>query len=359
MTSDQGRLEWVDAAKAVCILLVVLYHSRHLGWMLDWEHKEAVNLVWDQISAALKPLRMPLFFLLSGLLAAPALQRDWSKVAVRRVYKLFYVYGVWALLLAAIIPAFPTSEWSMELVLNRLPGLLGGGSPAWYLWALPTFFLFGWATRQFPAVIPIGIGVLAASAAVGLEGYIAVQQGSMLRCLLFFLIGLRLPFLPIAVAASASRKSLCLSFILLVFLTFLSKRLGMSFNPAVDAVAVITAVIATKLACDRSKWFCAFGNRLARKTLPIYLIHFPILVAIAATSAVILPNAALESAAVALLFPAVASGFSVVFSLAFYRLFTRAGGQWLFEMPQRVLWLASIGANQVNRLQAAPPNQLL
>jgi uncharacterized membrane protein YcfT len=359
MTGDQKRLEWVDAAKAVCILLVVLYHSRHLTWLLEWEHKEAAILVWSQISALLKPLRMPLFFLLSGLLAAPALDRDWSEVAGRRVFKLFYVYGVWALLLAAIIPAFPTSQWSGDLVASRLPGLLGGGSPAWYLWALPTFFLFGWATRHLSALVPIGVGVVAAFAAVGLDGNIPVHQVSMLRCLVFFLIGFRLPHLPIIVAASSSPRSLSSSVILLVFLTLLTTSLGMSFNPAVDAAAVFTAVLATKLACDRSKSFCSFGSRMSRKTLPIYLIHFPILAGIAATASAIMPDAALKSAAIALLFPALAAAVSVIISLIFYSLLTRAGGRWLFEIPQRVVQQVSTRAAQGNHLQATPPNQVL
>src|ERR1043166_6815366 len=67
-----GRLDWVDVAKGICIVLVVMMHStfgveRTIGTstslhgFIDWA----------------RPFRMPDFFLISGLFLAARIDRPW------------------------------------------------------------------------------------------------------------------------------------------------------------------------------------------------------------------------------------------------------------------------------------------
>ena len=72
MPASQNRVSWVDYAKGICIVLVVLMHSTlgvenaagGLSWLHDFIH-------WA------KPFRMPDFFLISGLFRpAPVAQMD-------------------------------------------------------------------------------------------------------------------------------------------------------------------------------------------------------------------------------------------------------------------------------------------
>ena len=116
--APRPRLVWADAAKGLCILLVVLHHStvKHLPAVLPAD-LSAVGEAWLALTAALKPIRMPLFFLLSGLFAAGALRRPWAQVLTARVLTPYWVYAVWLGLLAVVFSLERT------LVMNRTQGV--------------------------------------------------------------------------------------------------------------------------------------------------------------------------------------------------------------------------------------------
>ncbi len=93
MSGDSTRLNWVDAAKGLSILLVVMMHSAHgvgeatggtgvLHWIIAWA----------------TPFRMPEFFLISGLFLSMVIGRDWARYADRRVVHYLYFYALWAVL---------------------------------------------------------------------------------------------------------------------------------------------------------------------------------------------------------------------------------------------------------------------
>ena len=63
---DEGRVAWVDYAKGICIIMVVMMHTtlgveKAVGGVEGWMH--------EVISFA-TPFRMPDFFLISGLFLA-------------------------------------------------------------------------------------------------------------------------------------------------------------------------------------------------------------------------------------------------------------------------------------------------
>ena len=53
---------------------------------------------WDWVDDTLKPLRMTLFFLLSGIFASSSIDRPWRSVFRKRVGSPYYLYVVWLLL---------------------------------------------------------------------------------------------------------------------------------------------------------------------------------------------------------------------------------------------------------------------
>lgn len=93
MSDSGGRLGWVDVAKGLSIILVVMMHSAfgvgadtggvgYLHYVIGWA----------------TPFRMPEFFLISGLFLAQVIDRPWLRYADRRVVHYFYFYALWAVI---------------------------------------------------------------------------------------------------------------------------------------------------------------------------------------------------------------------------------------------------------------------
>ena len=93
MSQVNTRLEWVDAAKGISIILVVMLHSAYgvgdatgevgfLHYIIGWA----------------APFRMPEFFLISGLFLSLVIGRDWLHFADRRVVHYLYFYALWVVL---------------------------------------------------------------------------------------------------------------------------------------------------------------------------------------------------------------------------------------------------------------------
>jgi len=95
--SDTKRLGWVDAAKGISILLVVMMYSAYsVG-----EDTGGIGVLHHIIAFA-TPFRMPEFFLISGLFLANVIGRDWARFADRRVVHYLYFYVVWAFIHIAV-----------------------------------------------------------------------------------------------------------------------------------------------------------------------------------------------------------------------------------------------------------------
>jgi len=132
-TGVRTRLDWVDVAKGISILLVVMMHSA-FGVGADTGGTGVLH--W--IIAFATPFRMPEFFLISGLFLSQVIGRDWLRYADRRVVHYLYFYALWAVIhivfkeaLVARDPALAAN--SLLLALVQPYGVL------WFIYMLAVF----------------------------------------------------------------------------------------------------------------------------------------------------------------------------------------------------------------------------
>jgi uncharacterized membrane protein YcfT len=135
MSGSNDRLSWVDSAKGISIILVVMMYSVfNVG-----QDAEGVGLFHYVIGFA-TPFRMPEFFLISGLFLDQVLARNWKAYADRRVLHYFYFYALWAVihivLKVGVLSADPVTAASYLLWAIVEPyGVL------WFIYLLAAFSL--------------------------------------------------------------------------------------------------------------------------------------------------------------------------------------------------------------------------
>lgn len=149
--SSDARKVWIDVAKGLCMVLVVL---RHATLWIENEFSGGNTLLWWEVSEFFSPVRMPLFFLISGYLVANAVWRPLSSSRARTIGFL-YLYVVWSglLLLRLWIPVpginDDTPSWKFFFIALALPTVF------WYIWALAFYFVVSWLLlRVFRSLAP-------------------------------------------------------------------------------------------------------------------------------------------------------------------------------------------------------------
>src|SRR5947209_7161310 len=75
------RIDWVDYAKGICIVMVVMMHS-----VLGVEAAAGEAGFMHALVAFAKPFRMPDFFLISGLFLSVVIDRDWRVLRAVRLF---------------------------------------------------------------------------------------------------------------------------------------------------------------------------------------------------------------------------------------------------------------------------------
>ncbi len=150
------RIAWIDHAKGLCIILVVMLYAAGArepgtggaGWL---EH--AVSFA--------KPFRMPDFFLVSGLLLSFSIAQGWRTYLDRKVAHFAYFYVLWLAILIAFESPWIAAEagWpGVAWVFTR--SLWHPYSMLWFIYLLPVFFL---ATRVLRPASPMLVWLLAAA----------------------------------------------------------------------------------------------------------------------------------------------------------------------------------------------------
>jgi uncharacterized membrane protein YcfT len=132
---EASRLAWVDVAKGLCIVLVVMMHST-LG---TGEAMGGEGFLHTVVAFA-KPFRIPDFFLLSGLFLGRVIDRDWRLFADRRVVHFAYFYLLWVVLQSLTKYAQITEGGGPGAFLGHLAeALVEPYSTLWFIYLLAVF----------------------------------------------------------------------------------------------------------------------------------------------------------------------------------------------------------------------------
>jgi uncharacterized membrane protein YcfT len=165
---NRDRLDWVDTAKGVCIILVVLLNAVS-GYATAFGDAGWASPVVE-FSA---PFRMPDFFLLSGLFLARSIHGPFWDYVDRKVVHFAYFYLVWLVILTL---AFEIDVWTsdplryLQMLAFALIEPYGG---LWFVHMLLIFYAVSYALRRVPR-----LWVLAAATALQIAASTGALDGS-------------------------------------------------------------------------------------------------------------------------------------------------------------------------------------
>jgi uncharacterized membrane protein YcfT len=156
--SVKARIEWVDYAKGICIVMVVMMHSTlGVGNAVGGEGWLHTVVEFAQ------PFRMPDFFLISGLFLAQVINRDWRTYLDRKVVHFLYFYLLWTGIQFALkAPGLVHGHGVTGVVWLYVETFWEPFGTLWFIYLLPIFFVLTKFAHQLR--VPVLVIWLAAAA---------------------------------------------------------------------------------------------------------------------------------------------------------------------------------------------------
>lgn len=149
-----NRVAWVDYAKGICIIMVVLmWSTTDYGYSVGqegWMHHVAVFA---------QPFRMPDFFLISGLFLAASIHAPWRDYLDRKLIHFAYFYLLWLTIQLVITETGMLLADPSSFAATWLKALIVPINSLWFVHLLAVFFL---ATRALRNSSPPLVFTLAA-----------------------------------------------------------------------------------------------------------------------------------------------------------------------------------------------------
>ena len=150
------RIDWVDYAKGICIVMVVMMHS-----VLGVELAAGQTGFMHPLVAFAKPFRMPDFFLISGLFLSVVIDRDWRTYLDRKVVHFAYFYLLWVTIQFGFkAPGFAAETGWAHVGFMYLESFIEPFGTLWFIYLLPVFFVVAKATRKMPPLLIWGVAAL-------------------------------------------------------------------------------------------------------------------------------------------------------------------------------------------------------
>lgn len=321
------RAEWVDTAKGIAIILVVLFHASI--FMQD------IGLAgfWGRITVVLDTFRMPLFFFTAGMFASSSLARPFRAMLHRRVALLAWVYVLWTIVYTIVFNLVPVPGRGSPSWLGLLLSPVWPNESTWFVWGLAVYFILSWAMRRLPVVAQLVLALIPAI----LFGMNIVDSGNTAldkvgTYFIFFVAAVHVG--PAVIRLSPRLRGWHAPVIVAVYglVVVAVFRAGLFYFPFVRLTLGFLAVaagLAAGIALSRLPAF-AWLSVLGTRTLPIYLLHFyPVLLVSAALAPVAEHLTTFGS-----LIPPALTVFALAFALAVHRVTRRVPG--LYTLPKRL-----------------------
>jgi uncharacterized membrane protein YcfT len=339
--SAPGRIDWVDYAKGICIVMVVMMHS-----VLGVELAAGQTGFMHLLVAFAKPFRMPDFFLISGLFLSVVIDRDWRTFLDRKVVHFAYFYVLWVTIQFGFkAPSFAAeSSWS-HVGFLYLESFIEPFGTLWFIYLLPVFFVVTKATRQMPPLLIWGVAAALEIAHI-VTGWTVIDE--FCARFVYFYSGYLFAEHVFALSDRArERPALALAGLALWALVNGSLvKSGFSEWPLISlmlGLAGACAVVTMGTLLARAHWL-NFLRFCGEHSIVIYLAFF---LPMAATRTLLLRSGLIHDIGTISLIVTVVG---VVGALALWRIALKAGANFLFERPAP-FWIAPKKANRA--LQAA------
>jgi uncharacterized membrane protein YcfT len=147
VSGNSSRLAWVDYAKGICIILVILMHANG-GVEKLTGHATFI----DSFIQWAKPFRMPDFFLISGLFLANRINQSWPKFLDAKVLHFGYFYILWAIIQHGVKDL--TLGEAPDAGLSHYLTFLAQPTPTlWFIYLLAIFFVVAKITMPLPKLL--------------------------------------------------------------------------------------------------------------------------------------------------------------------------------------------------------------
>jgi len=328
--SASGRVDWVDYAKGICIVMVVMMHS-----VLGVEAAAGQTGFMHLVVMFAKPFRMPDFFLISGLFLPVVIDRDWRTYLDRKVVHFAYFYVLWVTIQFGFkAPSFAAeTSWS-HVGFLYLESFIEPFGTLWFIYLLPVFFVVTKATRRMPSLPIWGLAALLEMAHVA-TGWTVIDE--FCARFVYFYSGYLFADYVFALSDRArARPALALAVLALWALVDGSLvKYGFSEWPLISlalGVAGACAIITIGTLLARAHWL-SFLRFFGEHSIVIYLAFF---LPMATTRTLLLKTGLIHNiGAVSLVVTIV----GVAGALAIWWIALRAGANFLFERPP-AFWIA-------------------
>lgn len=149
------RVAWVDYAKGICIIMVVMMHST-----LDYGAAVGQHGWLHHVVDFAKPFRMPDFFLLAGLFLSLSINAPLREYIDRKLVHFAYFYLIWLLIQLSVTEPMLLLNSPAEFLSLFLFAWIEPINTLWFVHMLAIFYM----TTRFLRKIPVPVTfVLAAS----------------------------------------------------------------------------------------------------------------------------------------------------------------------------------------------------
>ena len=333
-STPSRRLVWADAAKGACIALVVLHHLVTKHYVLV-AGDGTLESIWLTVTDLVRPVRMPLFFLISGTFAASAVRRPWREVVRRRTASPYYLYAVWLLIHAVVFSYATALPMNRSQTLGELgQDLLLASTQLWYLYALAAYFVLAKLLLRLDPRLVLGVAATV-SAAASMLPIEAANRESVLQHFVFFLAGALAPALLQRIADLPCRPTIAWLAAGTIAAWSVAGALGLPQSTSTLLVSLVGVPLAVRLvaAASQRAWFAGPASALGRQTLPVYVMHVPLLSLLHHVAVPLPAEPGALRTAVVLAYPVAATALVTAGCLLVHRLLLRCGFGWLFRMP--------------------------